>query len=64
MPAVAVFLRMFTQWRYSPMGRLLGLDYTGVRAAMGLMGARNRGQVFDDLQVMERAVLAFVGAKK
>ncbi len=69
---VLAFLAAQTQWRHGPDGRLEGLDYAGVRAAVrGLVadgcGERRRGRrlkwrsVFSGLRVMEAAVLEELG---
>ncbi len=68
------FLAAQTQWRHGPSGRLVGLDYAGVRAAVrglaadGLGAARQGGRlrwrrVFNGLRVMEAAVLEEVGKR-
>lgn len=52
-PAVEAFIKTATQWRRSEMsGVLLGLDYSGVRAAFDLLGIDRA--VFNDLQLLER----------
>ena len=56
MPAVDVFLIIQTQWRVSD-GAFVGLDYASVIQTMRLMGVKKMRQVFEDIQVMELAVL-------
>jgi len=46
-----------TQWRVSPLGRPLGLDYTGVEAVMRMHGKACDSALFAQLQVMEFAAL-------
>ena len=55
--AVEAFLAVETQWRISPAGGLLGLDYAGVRAALDLLEVPGQRALFVDLQVMERAAI-------
>lgn len=53
-----VFLACETQWRHGSMtGRLIGLDYQGLRAALDLMEIKDKKQTFEDLRLMERAVI-------
>lgn len=52
-----------TQWRYAGMGRRAGLDYAGVQAVMDLQAIEARGEVFQRVQILERALLA-VDAEK
>lgn len=52
-----IFMRLQTQWRVGPMGHPIGLDYAGVRAALGMMRVRPEPRLFDDLQLMEREAL-------
>ena len=53
------FLRLKTQWRLDPVGRITGLDYQGVQAAMSMLKIPNieRRQLFMDVQIMEQAVI-------
>lgn len=51
------FMSLKTQWRVGPLGGFLGLDYPGVQAALALRRVKKPGQVFEDLQAMERAAL-------
>ncbi|MCY4027478.1 MAG: DUF1799 domain-containing protein [Acidobacteria bacterium] len=71
---VLAFFAAQTQWRHGPDGRLVGLDYAGVRAAVrGLVadgcGERRQGRrlkwrsVFSGLRVMEAAVLEELGKR-
>jgi len=53
-----IFMRLQTQWRVSPTGTLLGLEYAGVRAALCMMGATVTPELFDDLQTMETSALS------
>lgn len=46
-----------TQWRYD--GEIMrGLDYAGVKVAAECAGLTLRGKLFDDLQIIEREILA------
>lgn len=54
---VDVFLRLETQWRIGPMGNVLGLNYPSVESLLRLMRVRQKTEVFNGLQIMERAAL-------
>ena len=58
-PVVNLFSSVLTQWRMGPSGPV-GLDYAGVEATMRMkmVPAKERGQMLDDLRIMERAALA------
>lgn len=55
--AVDLFLRLQSQWRVTPSGRLGGLRYDAVEAVMRMTGARKRRRLFGELQDMEHAVI-------
>ena len=57
--AVMTFLRCSTQWRYAGMdGVRTGLDYPAVETVLRLtVPARERGEVFEGVQIMESAAL-------
>jgi len=54
---IQIFMRLQTQWRHGFSGPT-GLDYTGVRAGLAMMGVEATAGLFEDLQTMERATLA------
>ena len=54
--AVAMFLRCSTQWRPSFSGAV-GLDYAVLFEVMRLYGIIDQRDIFEDIQVMERAAL-------
>ena len=58
---VNLFSAVLTQWRMGPTGPV-GLDYAGVEAVMRMrmVPAKERGQMLDDLRIMERAALAAI----
>ena len=56
-PVLEFFLRLQTQWRISPMGQRVGLDYQGVLAAASLMSVDLTGEMFQDLQILEMATI-------
>lgn len=58
-PALNVFLTLSTQWRLAPSGHLVGLDYTAIPPALGMLGVARREwpELFEDLRVMERAAI-------
>lgn len=58
-PAFSLFMDLRTQWRRSPFGQRIGIDYAALPAVMDLRGIKRkrRGRLFDDLQAMEMAAL-------
>jgi hypothetical protein len=64
--AFEVFDALGTQWSVAPNGRLVGLRYEAVAFVMRLCGvaAADRRQVFEDLRVMENAVLTLINSKR
>jgi hypothetical protein len=62
-PVLRLWLRLETQWRLAPNGRVLGLRYEAVEAVMRLAGLKKRRRLFDQLQEMEQEALnAWEGA--
>ena len=63
--SVCLFTDLLTQWRVGVNG-LTGLDYTAVVSLFHLRRVRGerRAEIFDDLRVMEAAVLNKVRTKK
>lgn len=58
------FCQCSTQWRYGAMGGAIGLDYPGVKVVLELTVKRREWrEVFEGLQVMERAALAVMNEK-
>lgn len=60
---VSAFLRLQTQWVLGAMGGVVGLNYQAVEALFNILGIEKRLEVFDGLQVMERAALAVLNRK-
>ena len=58
---VDVFASMLTQWRFGPCGPT-GLDYSALPVVLRLrrVPTADRGEVFDGLQIMERAALTAI----
>lgn len=56
--SVNIFQDMLTQWRVG-MGGATGLDYAALPAVLRFRGIfrKDQSQVFDDIQIMERAAL-------
>lgn len=56
--SVGIFQDMLTQWRVGMSGAT-GLDYAALPAVLGLRGILHdeQSQIFDDIQIMERAAL-------
>lgn len=61
---VSLFLRLQTQWVIGAMGGFVGLNYPSVLAVLDFLKVENRAEVFEGLQVMERAALAVLNARK
>ncbi len=60
MPSVEVFIDLMTQWRRAGMaGVRSGLDYAVLPAVFAIRGIPKKQQptIFDDIRVMENAVL-------
>jgi hypothetical protein len=57
--SVHLFVLLSTQWRLSPEGHLLGLDYAAIPPVLELLevAREQRGELFADLRVMEQAAL-------
>lgn len=67
MQTVEVFIDMDTQWRRAGMsGERAGMDYTVLPVVFGIRGIPKKQwpDLFDDLRVMEVAVLDFLSKKK
>ena len=64
LPVVSLFLALRTQWRVTGFGRVLGLDYPSVVAAMDLRGVKRkrRGELFHQLRTMETAALGVLNS--
>jgi hypothetical protein len=62
---VGVFMDMLTQWRVGPAGAT-GLDYTALPVVMGFRGVRKaeRSEIFEGVQIMERAALKGLRERK
>ena len=57
-PAVAVFLKVQTQWR-ADSGAIIGLDYGAVRWVFELYGIKDEAaKTLADLQIIEATVIA------
>jgi hypothetical protein len=53
---VTMFLRLDTQWQWAQRTRT-GLNYNSVSILLTLFEVENKAEVFDGLQLMERAAL-------
>lgn len=51
--AVNLFVRLQTQWKISPMGQRVGLEYHSVSVVSRYMGIKATRDLFADLQLME-----------
>lgn len=61
--AVAMFMRLQTQWIIGGMGAYIGLNYQSVEFLFRIEGVKNERELLDDLQVMERAALPIINSK-
>jgi len=63
-PAFKLFCKLGTQWRVGPAGAS-GLDYTALLAIMARMALTDdeHDNLFDDIQVLERAALEAMNQK-
>jgi len=63
-PAVSVFIDMLTQWRTGP-GGVAGLDYGALRMVYWVRKIKpaDREDVFERLQIMEKAALVAIREK-
>ena len=57
---VEMFMRLQTQWHYSGMGQMTGLNYASVEALLRIYRKKKPRELLDDLQVMELAALRVV----
>ena len=57
--AATLFIRLSSQWKFAGSGVRVGLDYTAVDALFKILGVKEQVSIFDDLQVMEFAALAY-----
>ena len=62
-PAVAVFLKVQTQWRTSA-GGVVGLDYGAVQWLFRLYEVKDPRSLLEDLQVMEGAVMQILNKEQ
>lgn len=63
--ALEVFIASSNQWRYAPMGGLVGLDAQSVLAVMEMHGVEKKDQanLFEKIRRIESGVLKAVGEK-
>jgi hypothetical protein len=51
-----VFFAVSTQWRIDSMnGKATGIEYSGLNAAMDMLGTQNKKDIFNSIRIMERA---------
>lgn len=61
-PAVAMFLKVQTQWRVG-MGGVIGLDYGAVRWCFELEQVTEPAELLEDLQVIEAKVVEILSQR-
>lgn len=54
---VQLFLRLQTQWRISPTGHRIGLEYQSIPPVCQAYGIEYTGELMCDLQLMELTVI-------
>lgn len=54
---VRVFTKLSTQWRYAPMGGVIGLNYPAVESVLRMLKIKDKAAMLDGLRVMEMAAL-------
>ena len=54
--SIMFFLKIMTQWR-TTMSGVIGLDYSVLQMLFQMYDVRNKKQIFEDIQVMERAAM-------
>lgn len=57
-----VFRRLHTQWKLGAFGGFFGLDYPGVQVVIGFRAPADPTEVFEQIQIMERAALPVLNA--
>jgi hypothetical protein len=57
--AVGVFAALLTQWRITPAGKVLGLDYAAIPPVLQMLGVGRKkwAELFSQLRVMEAAAV-------
>lgn len=63
-PALDAFLAVAGQWRVTPSGRVIGLDYAAVRAGLELAGIELTPEVWSDVQHIEQGALVGLNGEK
>lgn len=62
-PSLEVFLSVQTQWR-ATYGAFYGLDYNSLFSVMNLYETQDRKRIFEDIQIIERTILAALNEEK
>ena len=55
--AFKLFANCSTQWRVSPNGQAMGIEYTSLHAIMTMMRTDNPLEAFEKVQLIERGAL-------
>lgn len=61
--ALDAFMAVRRQWKYGPMGGVLGLDYQGVEAVLRMRKIKIDAELLDDLAIMEGGAMEVLNAK-
>jgi hypothetical protein len=61
--ALEVFLAMATQWRYAPLGGIVGMDYPSLNSVMDMLCIEGRKDMFFFIRLMESAALEVINAE-
>lgn len=62
--AFRVFMSCQTQWRMAGFGDVVGLDYSGLWAAMQMLGIKRPKDTFDRVRVIEASALREIARKR
>lgn len=62
-PSVEIFLSIQTQWR-ATYGTFYGLDYNSLFSVMNLYETEDRKRIFEDVQLIERTIIASLNEEK
>lgn len=61
---IELFLMMSSQWNFTAMGSISGLNYTALESVIRLSGKNCDPERFAELQMMERAALPVLNSRE
>jgi len=56
--AFAIFARCSTQWRLSPNGFAMGIDYTSLQSVISMTVKDPSSELFEEIQLIEKGALS------